>query len=242
MVLNADLQQFAYAASHDLQEPLRTISLFSKLLSTRYKGALDSQADEYLAYIESAARHMSALLEDLLLYARIPAQERGLQRVDLGSVVDETVFLFQATLDETKSTVTRDALPVVPGNAGQLALVFQNLISNALKYRRAEPPHVHIGAARERDYWIFSVKDNGIGFEQTYAEQIFGLFKRLNNRDFPGTGLGLAICKRIVEGYGGRIWAQSMPQTGSTFYFSIPVELESLREQPSAMAAQRTAD
>lgn len=237
-VLNADLQQFAYAASHDLQEPLRTISLFSKLLSTRYHGALDSQADEYLAYIESAARHMSALLEDLLLYARIPAQERDRQLVDLGAVVDETVFLFQGTLDETKSKITRDNLPAVPCNAAQVGLVFQNLISNALKYRGAEPPRVHISATAHHNYWIFSVKDNGIGFEQAYAEQVFGLFKRLNNRDFPGTGLGLAICKRIVEGYGGRMWAESTPGVGSTFYFSIPTESEGSTERDETVAVQ----
>ncbi len=237
-VVNADLQQFAYAASHDLQEPLRTISLFSKLLSKRYRGAIDSQADEYLTYIEGAARHMSALLEDLLLYARIPAGERDQQLVDLGHLVDETLFLFQAALDESKGSVTRDQLPAVSCNAAQIGLVFQNLISNALKYRKAEPPQVHIGLKRGPESWIFSVKDNGIGFEQTYAEQVFGLFKRLNNRDYPGTGLGLAICKRIVEGYGGRMWAESAPGMGSTFYFSLRVAEAGMTNQPEAIAVQ----
>ncbi len=225
-VLNDDLRQFAYAASHDLQEPLRTISLFSKMLSTRYKGSFDAQADEYLGYIESAARHMTALLEDLLIYVRIPAQERDRECVDLNRVVDETLLLFQATLEETKGKVTKEQLPVVSYNAAQLGLVLQNLISNALKYRGSEPPLVRIEAFRRQNEFVVSVNDNGIGFDPDYAEQVFGLFKRLNNRDFPGTGLGLAICKRIVEGYGGRIWAESQLDHGATFFFSIPIPLE----------------
>ncbi len=230
-VLNDDLQQFAYAASHDLQEPLRTIALFSKLLSTRYKSSLDGQGEEYLGYIEAAARHMSSLLENLLIYARIPAQDRNGEQVDLSELVDGTLFLFQATLKETKGKVTRGELPTVACNSAQLELVFQNLISNALKYRASSPPNVRIDAVEDGDKWLISVKDNGIGFDQTYADQVFGLFKRLNNRDFPGTGLGLAICKRIVEMYGGRIWAESKPGCGSTFSFSLPSRARSLAER-----------
>ena len=234
-VLNADLQQFAYAASHDLQEPLRTISLFSRLLATRYKGALDAQADEYLGYVESAARHMSALLEDLLVYARIPAQERDSTRVDVGQLVDETIVLFQATLEENKGIVTRDELPTISCNGAQLGLVFQNLISNGLKYHGEQSPRVHIFASQQSDAWVFGVRDNGIGFDQNYADQVFGLFKRLNNRDYPGTGLGLAICKRIVEVHGGRIWAESTLNAGSTFLFTIPFETDWKPAAPAAL-------
>lgn len=220
-VLNGDLQQFAYAASHDLQEPLRTISIFSKLLGKRYRGALDEQADEYLTFIQSAAEHMSALLEDLLVYARIPADQRDAEPVDLNRVIDDTLFLFQGAIEDNKAVITREALPPVCGNAGQLALVFQNLVSNALKYRGEDPPRIEIAAKREGVNCIVSVKDNGIGFDQQYSEQVFGLFKRLNNRDFPGTGLGLAICKRIVEAAGGRIWAESHNNAGSTFFVQL---------------------
>jgi len=223
-VLNGDLEQFAYAASHDLQEPLRTISIFSKLLATKYKDAIDSQADEYLGYIESAARHMSALLEDLLRYARIPAQDRHFEETDLGEVLNQTLYLMQIPIAETKAAITFDELPTVLVNGSQMGLVFQNLISNAMKYRREAPPEIHIGCKPEGDLWVISVRDNGIGFEQDYAEQIFGLFKRLNKRGSEGTGLGLAICKRIVEANGGRIWAQSEVGVGSTFSFSLPVQ------------------
>jgi signal transduction histidine kinase len=222
-VLNADLEQFAYAASHDLREPLRTISLFSKLLASKYRGTLDKQADEYLEFIEAAAKHMSALLEDLLIYTKLPARQRELETVDLNSALSETLFLFQAAIEESNAVVTSDDLPVVRGNAAQLGLVLQNLISNALKYRGPDPAAVHVTAVQANGNWVISVKDNGIGFEQNYAEQVFGLFKRLRNRDFPGTGLGLAICKRIIEVHGGRIWAESQPNNGSIFSFSLPV-------------------
>ena len=237
-VLNEDLQQFAYAASHDLQEPLRTIALFSKLLSTRYKSSLDGQGAEYLGYIEEAARHMSSLLENLLIYARIPAQDRNGEQVDLGQLLDSTLFLFQATLKESKGKVTRGELPTVPCNAAQLELVFQNLISNALKYRGSDPPDVRIEAVEDGDRWMISVRDNGIGFEQTYADQVFGLFKRLNNRDFPGTGLGLAICKRIVEIYGGKIWVESKLGCGSTFFFSLPAGARAETEQRERVSVE----
>jgi signal transduction histidine kinase len=223
-VLNGDLEQFAYAASHDLQEPLRTISIFSKMLATRYKGALDQQANEYLDYIESAAQHMSALLEDLLRYAKIPVRDREEEETDLEAVLNQTTFLFKATIAESRATITHDKLPKVRVNGSQLGLVFQNLIGNALKYRSEEPPHIHISSELADDHWVISVSDNGIGFDQTYSEQIFGLFKRLNRQQSQGTGLGLAICKRVIEVHGGRIWAESTPGKGSTFYFSVPLQ------------------
>jgi light-regulated signal transduction histidine kinase (bacteriophytochrome) len=221
-ILSSDLEQFAYAASHDLQEPLRTISLFSKLLSTRYKGALDLQADEYLKFIESAAQQMGALLEELSVYTQLPLYPKDFEAVDLNDVVGHTLSFFQQAIDESRAAITCGKLPAVHGAGSQLGLVFQHLIGNALKYHGSDPPLVHVDAASSEDQWIVSVKDNGIGFPQQYAEQVFGLFKRLNKRDFSGTGLGLAISRRIVEVHGGRMWADSKQDIGSTFYFTIP--------------------
>jgi light-regulated signal transduction histidine kinase (bacteriophytochrome) len=222
MMLNADLERFAYAASHDLQEPLRTMSLFSKLLAKRYRGALDAEADEYLTFIESAAKHMIALLEDLLIYTKLPSRRREFEPVDLNEVMEETLAFLQPVITESRAAITVDPLPQVEGRVLELGLVLRNLIGNALKYRGEDSPLIHVGAKRADDHWVISVKDNGIGFEQNYAEQIFELFKRLNNREHPGTGLGLAICKRIIEVHGGRIWAESKPQQGSIFFFSLP--------------------
>jgi signal transduction histidine kinase len=221
-ILNADLEQFAYAASHDLQEPLRTISLYSKMMAKGYRGALDKEADQYLEFIETAAQHMSKLLEDLLIYAKLPMQLRDVEMVDLNEVLHETLYLCQAAIAESKAVITHDDLPSVRGKAMHLSLVLQNLVSNALKYRGARTPSIHVGTGRGTDSWLISVKDNGIGFDQSHADQVFGLFKRLDKNSAPGSGLGLAICKRVVETHGGRIWAESRPNLGSTFYFSIP--------------------
>ncbi len=234
--LNADLEQFAYAASHDLQEPLRTISIFSSLLSKRYRSRFDSQADEYLDYIESAARHMSALLEDLLSYTRIPGGQRSSELVDLNAVFDQVVFLFRSQIEQNNASVTAGPLPAVPGNGKQLFLVLQNLISNSLKYRGSAAPCITVTNASGNNpgKCIICVRDNGLGFDQSYAHHVFGLFKRLRKGDTPGTGLGLAICKRIVEHHGGDIWAQSEPGKGSHFFFSLPVS-------PMPLSTSRTA-
>jgi signal transduction histidine kinase len=220
--LNADLQQFAYAASHDLREPLRTISVFSRMLAERYENQLDSEAHEYLNFIESAAQHMSALLHDLLIYTRIPADQRKAEAVDLNQVLKNILFVFRTAIQENNGSITSDDLPTVRGHQVQLSLVLQNLISNALKYKGEEPPQIHVSAHRREDEWLISVQDNGIGFDQLYAERVFELFKRLRTRDYPGSGLGLAICKRIVELHGGRIWALSEPDRGSVFSFTLP--------------------
>jgi PAS domain S-box-containing protein len=230
---NADLAQFAYAASHDLQEPLRTVSIFSKLLAKKYKGRLDAEADEFLEYLESAAQHMSALLGDLLTYTRVPADERAFQWTDLNAVLQRTLYLFRTVVEENNAYITQDELPCVFGNDAQLGLVFQNLISNALKYRNSRPPEIHVGVERQQEDWVITVQDNGIGFDQAYAEQIFGLFKRLHKREYSGTGLGLAITKRIIESHGGRIWAKSQPGVGSCFSFTIPVAPDDAKPQPS---------
>jgi signal transduction histidine kinase len=240
-VLNADLEQFAYAASHDLQEPLRTISLYSKLLAKSHRGVLDKEADQYLDFIESSAHHMSKLLEDLLIYAKLPMHLRDVEMVDLNAVLDETLILCQATISESKATVTRDELPTVKGKAMHLSLVIQNLLSNALKYRSAKTPMVHVGAGRGTESWLISVKDNGIGFDQSHADQVFGLFKRLDRNATPGSGLGLAICKRVVETHGGRIWAESRPNVGTTFYFSIPFQESDTDSTKSGAAVDNRA-
>lgn len=222
MSLNADLEQFAYAASHDLQEPLRTISIFSRLLSKRYQGRLDAQADEYLDYIESAARHMSALLEDLLRYTQMPAEQRSFASVDLNAVLEQVRSLFRVAIQEAGAAIESQHLPVVMGSEKQLSLVLQNLVSNALKYRSSEPPKISITCERTDRYTI-CIADNGVGFDQAYAQQVFGLFKRLKKGQAPGTGLGLAICKRIIDSHDGEIWARSEPDKGARFYFTLPI-------------------
>lgn len=220
-VLNADLEQFAYAASHDLREPLRTISVFSRMLVERYWGQLDADAHEYLSFIESAAQHMNLLLHDLLLYTKIPADERKTEPVDLNLVLKSMLLVFKTAIEENQAVITSDNLPTIRGNQAQLGLVLQNLISNALKYRSRAAPHIHMSAHRNADEWVISVQDNGIGFDPSYADRIFELFKRLRGREYPGSGLGLAICKRIIQLHGGRIWATSQPDCGSMFYFSL---------------------
>jgi PAS domain S-box-containing protein len=222
---NQDLEVFAYSASHDLQEPLRTISISAQLIEERWEQRLEGQDAMFLANILTASNRMSALIEDLLAYAGVTKYEEGpAPRVDAATVLASVLEGLQAAIEETGATVTVGELPMVAIHASRLAQVFQNLIGNAIKYRSKEVPRVHI-AADERDGWcVFSVADNGIGIKPQYAEQIFGLFKRLHGRDeYPGSGIGLAICQRVVEQYGGRIWLErSAPGGGSTFCFSIP--------------------
>jgi signal transduction histidine kinase len=225
-LLNTELEQFVYAASHDLREPLRTISVFSDLVGRKYAQALDEEARSYLAFIASAAQQMNSLLEDLLSYAKLPAQERDISAVDLNEVFRQSLFLFQGSIAETGAAITIDTLPTVLGNQGQLSLIAQNLIGNALKYRSVAPPRIHVSGSCQEEQCTISVKDNGIGFDPAYAQQIFGLFKRLTKNGSPGTGLGLAICKRVVELHGGQIWAESQPGVGSTFFFTLPAAQE----------------
>jgi len=220
--LNTDLQQFAYAASHDLQEPLRMVSCFTQLLAKRYRTGFDEQAQEFFDYIETATRRMSDLLSDLLAYTHVPTLQRTFGPVEMNDVLDQVLRLCSISMEETGASITAEPLPCIRGDASQLGQVMQNLIANALKYRGSRPPSIHIQAEQKGESWLFSVRDNGIGFEQKYAVQIFGLFKRLHKDRYPGTGLGLAICKRIIERHGGQIWAESSPDSGSTFYFSIP--------------------
>jgi signal transduction histidine kinase len=221
---NDELRQFAYVASHDLQEPLRTVGSYAQLLARRYKGKLDSDADDFVNYIVGGVNRMHTLLNDMLAFSRVTqGQGKPFQMADLNGVVDGALMNLEATVSETGATVTRDALPTVLCDEVQIGQVFQNLIGNAIKYRKPDvAPEVHISAARTDGEWTISLKDNGIGIDPQYHERIFGIFKRLHGRELPGTGMGLAICKRIVERHSGRIWVDSEAGNGATFRFTLP--------------------
>lgn len=224
---NAELEKFAYVASHDLQEPLRMVSSYTQLLQKRYQGRLDTDADEFIAYAVDGATRMRTLINELLAYSRVGSQGTPFVSTDLESVVDSVMQGLETAIAESGATVTREHLPEVWGDKTQLWQVFQNLITNALKFRGADPVVIHIGARREGDEWVLSVTDNGIGIEPTYFDRIFVIFQRLQSRtDYAGTGMGLAICKRIIERHGGRIWVESSPGAGSTFYFTLQARQE----------------
>ncbi|KCZ71451.1 PAS domain S-box [Candidatus Methanoperedens nitroreducens] len=220
---NAELEQFAYIAAHDLQEPLRMISIFTQLLAKRYKGRLDKDADEFITYAVDGARHMQQMIEDLLKYSRIGTSGRQLEPSNLEDIFDQTVANLKAAIEENNAEVAHDPLPTVMADASQMVELFQNLIDNAIKFRREEPPQVHVSARREGNEWVLSVRDNGIGISPEFMGSLFQLFQREHVAKYPGTGVGLAICRRIVERHRGRIWAESEVGKGSTFYFTIPV-------------------
>jgi two-component system sensor histidine kinase/response regulator len=221
---NEDLRQFAYAASHDLKEPMRTIASYSQLLAHRFGDVLDDEGREFLGYVVEGVRRMDALLSDLLMYSQhLGAQPPVFQYVDAEAVLMAVLMNLQASIKENDAKVSHDALPSeVTSDFAQLSLVFQNLISNAIKYRRGEPPEIRLWAEDGDEEWVFHVRDNGLGIEPSFLDQIFRPFKRLHGHEFPGTGMGLAISKKIVERHGGRIWVESEPGQGSTFSFSIP--------------------
>ncbi|MBX5493057.1 MAG: CHASE3 domain-containing protein [Chloroflexi bacterium] len=220
---NADLEQFAYVASHDLQEPLRVIVSYIQLLERRYKNQLDARADKYLAYVVDAGRRMQTLINDLLTYSRVGRRGDQIAPTDTTAVLGRVLANLGAALRDSGATVTHDPLPTVAADETQLGQLFQNLIGNALKFRSDAPPRIHVSAAQRDGEWLFAVRDNGIGIAPEYAERIFVIFQRLHTREeYPGTGIGLAICKKIVERHGGRIWVESTPGAGSTFYFTLP--------------------
>jgi len=221
---NDELEQFAYVASHDLQEPLRMVASYTQLLAKRYRGRLDSEADEFIAYAVDGSNRMQGLIQDLLAYSRAGTNGKGLREVSTEKALQDALANLRATIQESGALVTHDALPAITSDDTQLVQVFQNLVGNAIKYRSAEVPQVHVSATKNggKD-WIFSVRDNGLGIEPQYFERIFVLFQRLHGREqFKGTGIGLTICKKIVERLGGRIWVESHPEKGSIFYFSLP--------------------
>jgi PAS domain S-box-containing protein len=222
---NAELEQFAYVASHDLQEPLRMVASYTQLLARRYQGRLDADADEFIDFAVDGARRMQELINDLLTYSRVGTQALQVQAVDTGHVVDQVVNDLAAAIRDSNASVMRDDLPVVQGDPTQLRQLFQNLIANGIKFHRPdETARVHVSATRELGAWTFSVSDNGIGIEPQYQERIFSLFQRLHTRaDYPGTGIGLAICKKIVERHEGQIRVDSAPGRGTSFLFTLPV-------------------
>ena len=221
---NADLQQIAYSASHDLQEPLRMVTTYSEMLKKKFGGKLGPNGDEYIGYTVQGALRMERLLSDLRTFARASAtDEMPPGEIDAGRMLDRALANLEAAIRGSDASVSRSALPLVPMHEFQLLQVFQNLIGNSLRYRASDPPRIHVAAERLGNEWQFSVQDNGIGINPQYKEQIFGIFKRLHSAaEYPGTGMGLAICKRIVERAGGRIWVESAPGRGSTFYFTVP--------------------
>lgn len=223
---NKELEQFAYVASHDLQEPLRTISAFAELLQQQYRGKLDDNADKFLDYLQLASERMKILIKDLLDYSRI-GREKEARAVDCTMLLQDVLADMNKTIEENGARVDVEPLPVIRAYPTELKLVFQNLISNSIKFRRKDvPPVIDIGVAKEAHHWKFFVKDNGIGIEPQFQERIFIIFQRLHTRSqYEGSGIGLAHCKKIAELHGGNIWLQSVPGKGSTFYFTISQEL-----------------
>ena len=222
---NAELQQFAYVASHDLQEPLRMVASYTQLLAKRYTGKLDSDADEFIAYAVDGATRMQRLINDLLAYSRVTSQGKTFEEVDCDLLLDGVLSTLHLTIEENHAVITHDVLPKVTADGGQLGQLLQNLVSNAIKFHGADPPRVHVSAERRNHEWLFSVRDNGIGLDPQFADRIFVIFQRLHNREeYPGTGIGLALCKKIVERHGGKIWVESQVGRGATFYFTIPVD------------------
>jgi signal transduction histidine kinase len=220
---NEDLRQFALVAAHDLQEPIRTIASFAQLIAVRYEGKLDPDADEFISHIVGGAHRMSRLVEDLLSFAQLSTRPTALTLQDAQVLLETALFNLAAKIKESGAIVTYDPLPQVMADQMQIVQVFQNLISNAIKYRSSQPPRIHISADLDGSDRVFSVRDNGIGFKQEYADRIFGLFKRLHGREVPGTGIGLANCRKIMERHGGRIWAVSEEGKGATFFFTLAV-------------------
>jgi len=216
---NAELEKFAYVASHDLQEPLRIVANFASLLEYRYKDTLDVSAKEYIGYIVDGAERMQQLIEGLLAFSRVDTRGRSMERVAVDTALEGALTNLKASIDESAAVITRDPLPGVNADAGQLVQLFQNLIGNAIKFHSGEPPRVHVGAERVGDHWLISVRDNGIGIDPAHFERIFEVFQRLHGMGrYPGTGIGLAICKKIVERHGGRIWVESREGTGAKLY------------------------
>lgn len=219
---NAELEQMAYVASHDLQEPLRMVTSYLQLLVQRYGGRLDTDAHEFIGFAVDGAKRMQALIDDLLTYSRVGTKAKPLEPVDCTPVVETALRSLRMVIEESGAQIEYGTLPTVLGDAAQLAQLFQNLIANALKFRADQPPRIQIRAEREDGFWRFEVQDNGIGIAPEYFDRIFVMFQRLHSRStYPGTGIGLAICKKIVERHGGRIWVESEPGQGALFKFTL---------------------
>ena len=221
---NAELEEFAYAASHDLREPLRTISAFLKLFEKRYKGNIDEKADEYIGFTIESVTRMDALLTDLLEFSRLGGKPKKMKPMNCAVALEKAIYNLHSMIEKSKAKITYDTLPTVPGDESQITRLFQNLITNSIKFRSEKEPGIHISAKQKGDQWVFSVRDNGIGIDAEFFDRIFVVFQRLHTRqEYPGTGMGLAMCKKIVKLHGGRIWVESEPGKGATFYFTLPV-------------------
>ncbi|MDQ7787392.1 MAG: ATP-binding protein, partial [Thermodesulfovibrionales bacterium] len=220
---NTDLKQFAYAAAHDLQEPLIGIAGFGKLLSKQYQGKHDAKVDELITFINDGVKRMQNLIKDLLEYSRVGTGRTKFKPIDSSMPLALALANLQRSIEENGAVVTYDTLPTVFADSSQLGMLFQNLIGNAIKFRTKAPPNVHLSVEKKGNEWIFSVSDNGLGIDPSKAESIFVVFKRLHSKEeYPGTGIGLAICKKIVERHSGRIWVESKPGQGSTLFFTLP--------------------
>lgn len=234
---NAELEQFAYVASHDLQEPLRIVAGATQYLAKRYKGRLDADADEFIGYAVNGVGRMRKLISDLLDYSRVGTRGKKLRPTDCGEVLAETLENLRRTIEDNEAVVTHSPLPVVMADPTQIGRLFQNLIANAIKFRGGVAPKVHVSAEKGKGHWIISVTDNGIGIDPEHTEMIFEVFQRLHtDEEYPGTGIGLAICKKIVERHGGMITVESKPGRGATFRFSMPA----VREEPTARSDSRS--
>jgi len=220
---NADLEQFAYTASHDLQEPLRVVAGFVELLGRRYKDKLDDKAYEYIHYSVDGVRRMQMLIKDLLQYSQIATKGKAFTPANCSVALEHAIYNLHRAIEESGAEITYDLLPTITSDSAQIGRLFQNLIGNAIKYRSNERLRIHISAERKGQEWAFSVRDNGIGIDPKFKDRIFVVFQRLHTREeYSGTGIGLAICKKIVERHCGRIWVESEPGKGSTFFFTLP--------------------
>lgn len=219
-----ELRQFAYVASHDLQEPLRTVASYAQLLAKRNKGKLDKDTDDFIHYIVDGVMRMHVLLNDMLAYSRVTdSEDKAAREIETASTLKAALMNLQATIQENSADIEHDQLPKVLADDIQLTQLFQNLVGNAIKYRKPDvTPQVRISAKQNGSEWVFAVQDNGMGIDPKYHERIFGIFKRLHGKELPGTGMGLAICKKIVERHSGRIWVESKYGEGSTFFFTLP--------------------
>ena len=228
---NADLEQFAYVASHDLQEPLRMVASYTQLIAKRYRGRLDPDADDFIGYVVDGALRMQRLINDLLAFSRVGTRGKAFALTSLESAMQRAVANLASAIEESGADVSWSELPTLPADDTQAVLLFQNLMGNAIKFHGTARPRVRVEARKEGAEWLFSVADNGIGIDLQYAERIFVIFQRLHPAsEFPGTGIGLAICKKVVERHGGRIWLESIPGGGSTFHFTLPERQESGHE------------
>ena len=231
---NTELEQFAYVASHDLQEPLRMVTGYVQMLARRYKGQLDADADDFIAFAVDGTQRMSVLINDLLSYSRVTTRGKDFVPTDCEAIMENVLADFQLAIEEAGAVVTHDPLPTILADDVQMGRVVQNLVGNAIKYHGDEPPRVHVSAERQGEEWRFGVRDNGIGIAPEHRERIFIIFQRLHARDeYAGTGIGLAICKKTVERHGGRIWVESEPGQGSTFYFTVPIREAEANEHSS---------